>query len=170
MVARRAVEVYPRPAIVSLFHLPSVITYKDKPGRDLEHLRAELGRLLGLLESLATATVPLFVAHSPAWQVIRSAVARASTKSQLRAVEDSVDALVCAYIARYSRHRPEGVRVFGDLATGYILTPVTADIAAAIDVETGQLRDPTRGRQDPADDGIGGTAGGPGDPTQRAVS
>ncbi|WP_088284303.1 DUF429 domain-containing protein [Kineosporia sp. A_224] len=134
---RRAVEVYPHPAIVSLFHLPSVITYKDKPGRDLEHLRAELGRLLGLLESLATAPAPLFVAHSPAWHSIRAAVASASTKSQLRAVEDSVDAVVCAYIARYSRHHPEGVRVFGDLASGYILTPVTIEIAAALDAEIG---------------------------------
>ena len=132
---RGAVEVYPHPAIVSLFHLPAVITYKDKPGRDLEHLRAELGRLIGLLETLSTAEVPLFVEQCPAWQSIRATVEQASTKSQLRAVEDSVDAVVCAYIARYSRHRPQGVRVFGDLDTGYILTPVTAEIAAAVDAE-----------------------------------
>jgi predicted RNase H-like nuclease len=41
--------------------------------------------------------------------------------------------VVCAYIAAYATAQPDRVRVLGDDLTGYILTPVTATIAAHID-------------------------------------
>ena len=42
---------------------------------------------------------------------------------QLDRDEDPVDAVVCAYVALYWYHRPEDVTVYGDFATGYIVTP-----------------------------------------------
>ncbi len=38
---RRSLEVFPHPATVALFELPSVVRYKDKPGRDLALLNRE---------------------------------------------------------------------------------------------------------------------------------
>jgi predicted RNase H-like nuclease len=41
--------------------------------------------------------------------------------------------VVCAYVAAYSEANPTAVRLMGDLESGYILTPVTADIALKFD-------------------------------------
>lgn len=119
---RRGIEVYPHPATVALFRLGRTLKYKDKPGRDLEHLRAELLVLMRLVEGLASAEVPLRV-DGPAWRLLHEAVARAGRKSELRVVEDQVDAVVCAYIALFADLRREDTVVYGDLETGYIVTP-----------------------------------------------
>ncbi len=129
--ARRAIEVYPHPATVALFRLGRTLKYKNKPGRDLEQLRSELIVLVGLLEGLATADPPLLVnGHQadrlgtlPAWQALRSAVETASRKSELRVVEDQVDAVVCAYVALFATREPERTTTYGDFETGYIVTP-----------------------------------------------
>jgi predicted RNase H-like nuclease len=134
--ARRAVEVYPHPALVSLFDLPVVLRYKNKPGRDLELLRSETLRLLDLMDGLATAAVPLVTAGAPAgdeWRRIRQVVTGAGRKSELRRVEDGIDAVVAAYIALYATVAPEHVRVIGTGAEGYILTPVAPEVAVRID-------------------------------------
>lgn len=47
----------------------------------------------------------------------------ASTKAQLRRAEDPIDAVLCAYIARYATHRPADITVYGDTVTGCIVTP-----------------------------------------------
>lgn len=47
----------------------------------------------------------------------------AERKSALRRVEDPVDAVVCAYVALFSVRRPADVTIYGDFATGYIVTP-----------------------------------------------
>ena len=52
---RRAIEVYPHPATVALFRLGRTLKYKNKPGRSLEDLRAELRALTRHLEGLADA-------------------------------------------------------------------------------------------------------------------
>ena len=127
---RRAVEVYPHPATVALFRLGRTLKYKNKPGRDATQLRAELVVLLDLLESLADAENPLLVAGpssdeagSQAWRALRSAVEQAERKSELRVVEDQVDAVVCAYIALFVTRSPERTTTYGDFETGYIVTP-----------------------------------------------
>ncbi|GAB3953267.1 DUF429 domain-containing protein [Kribbella albertanoniae] len=130
---RRAVEVYPHPAIVVLFDLPRILQYKHKPGRDLEHLRHELLRLLDHLEDLRHASPPLLLEASPDSHRIRQAAAEAQRKVDLTRIEDSIDAIVCAYIAAYAVANPTAVRAMGDLKTGYILTPVTTQIANAYD-------------------------------------
>jgi predicted RNase H-like nuclease/predicted house-cleaning noncanonical NTP pyrophosphatase (MazG superfamily) len=131
--SQRAIEVYPHPATVALFGLDKAFSYKHKPGRSLAHLRSELLRLMDALEGLANADVPLILAADTGWDRIRGQVESATQKSHLRAVEDVVDSVVCAYVARYSVERPEAVRVLGSVENGYILTPVTPALAAEID-------------------------------------
>ncbi|MGH3562275.1 MAG: DUF429 domain-containing protein, partial [Mycobacterium sp.] len=47
----------------------------------------------------------------------------AERKSDLRRAEDPIDAVVCAYVALYTERRPADVTIYGDFATGYIVTP-----------------------------------------------
>ena len=47
--SRRAIEVYPHAATVALFRLGRTLKYKNKPGRVLEQMRAELLLLIDLL-------------------------------------------------------------------------------------------------------------------------
>jgi len=132
--ARRAIEVYPHAATVALFRLGRTLKYKNKPGRDLEQLRSELLVLLGLLEGLASADPPLRVSGRPAdlrgataWQALRSAVETAARKSELRVVEDQVDAVICAYVALFATRQQQRTTTYGDFATGYIVTPTLPD-------------------------------------------
>lgn len=37
--------------------------------------------------------------------------------------EDPIDAVVCAYVALYAQRCPADVTIYGDFATGYIVTP-----------------------------------------------
>jgi predicted RNase H-like nuclease/ppGpp synthetase/RelA/SpoT-type nucleotidyltranferase len=126
-VHETALEVYPHAALVALFDLPRILRYKNKRGRDLESLRSELERLMGLVE---TVVVP-----SDEWAVLRAAVAGATRKSQLAVVEDQVDAVVCAYVAWYADRHPDAVTAYGDDETGIIVTPT--------------LGQPVRAREDP---------------------
>ncbi len=120
---RRAIEVYPHPATVVLFRLARTLKYKAKPGRDLARLRSELLLLMDGVEKLAQAEVPLRVEGHDGWADLRRRVVTAQRKSDLRRAEDPVDAVVCAYVALYSERRPEAVTIYGDFATGYIVTP-----------------------------------------------
>jgi predicted RNase H-like nuclease/ppGpp synthetase/RelA/SpoT-type nucleotidyltranferase len=124
---RRAIEVYPHPATVALFRLGRTLKYKHKPGRDLEALRSELLMLVGLVEGLSTAEPALHVAGdapaAAAWAALRTAVETGARKSELRVVEDQVDAVLCAYVALYAEARPDDVTTYGDFETGYIVTP-----------------------------------------------
>ena len=127
---RRAIEVYPHAATVALFRLPRTLKYKAKPGRDLPQLKAELLRLMDGLEGLARAAVPLDVAAHPQWAELRRQVADAQRKCELRRAEDPVDAIVCAYVALYVERCPTDVTIYGDVATGYIVTPaMPSDLA-----------------------------------------
>ena len=120
---RRAIEVYPHPATVALFRLGRTLKYKQKTGRPLPHLKAELLRLVGLLEGLQAADPPMRVAGHAAWDTLVARTRAATRKSELRRVEDQVDAVVCAYVAMFAERRPELTHVYGDLRTGYIVTP-----------------------------------------------
>jgi predicted RNase H-like nuclease len=124
--ARRAIEVYPHPATVALFRLPRTLKYKAKPGRSVDQLKSELVLLMDGLEGLARAVVPLHIAGceaGPDWVELRRRVVTAQRKSELRRAEDPIDAVVCAYVALYAQRCPAGVTIYGDFATGYIVTP-----------------------------------------------
>jgi predicted RNase H-like nuclease len=123
--ARRAIEVYPHAATVALFRLKRTLKYKAKPGRTLDRLKSELLLLMDGVERLAQApdgAVPLRV-EGPDWARLRGQVLTAQRKSELRRAEDPIDAVVCAYVALYAQRRPTGITIYGDLATGYIVTP-----------------------------------------------
>ena len=121
---RRAIEVYPHPATVALFRLGRTLKYKNKPGRDFATLRNELLVLIGLIEGLDAAE-PRLVVDAPGsrWPALRAAVEDAARKSELRTVEDQVDAVVCAYVALLAVREPKSITVYGDFADGYIVTP-----------------------------------------------
>jgi predicted RNase H-like nuclease len=119
---RRAIEVYPHPATVVLFRLARTLKYKAKPGRDVARLKSELLLLMDGIEKLAHAPVPLDVAGEE-WAQLRRQVVAAQRKSELRRAEDPVDAVVCAYVALYAQRRPSDVTIYGDSATGYVVTP-----------------------------------------------
>jgi predicted RNase H-like nuclease len=121
--ARRAMEVYPHAASVVLFGLPKTLKYKQKQGRGVPQIRSELLRLIGFVEDLITATPSLELTACPQWNALRAAVRAATRKSELRRAEDPIDAVLCAYIARYAATRPQDVTVYGETATGCIVTP-----------------------------------------------
>ena len=120
---RRALEVYPHAAAVALFRLGKTLKFKDKKGRKFEKMQSELLRLMTLIEGLQDAAVPLRAAQHEDWQRLRHSVETATRKSELRRAEDPVDSVLCAYVALFSVRRPDDVTVYGDVDTGYILTP-----------------------------------------------
>lgn len=108
-------EVYPHAATIALFGLDKTLKYKAKPGRDLELLRSELLRLMGLMETV--------VQPDETWRALRTSVEGATRKSQVRVAEDQVDAVVCAYVALYADRWPDRITTYGDPETGIIVTP-----------------------------------------------
>lgn len=119
----RAVEVYPHPATVALFHLGRTLKYKNKQGRSVAQLRDELLTLIGLLESLATANPPLRLTGNDEWRAQVAAVESATTKAQLRVAEDQVDAVICAYVVLFQERRPADTTTYGVYPDGAIVTP-----------------------------------------------
>jgi ppGpp synthetase/RelA/SpoT-type nucleotidyltranferase len=63
------------------------------------------------------------VSTDEVWATLRAAVAGAARKSQLRVVEDQVDAVLCAYVVWYADRHPDRVTAYGDDETGIIVTP-----------------------------------------------
>jgi predicted RNase H-like nuclease len=120
---RQAIEVYPHAATVALFRLERTLKYKAKPGRTLDRLKSELLLLMDGVERLAHAAIPLRVTGHEGWGELRRAVVGAQRKSELRRAEDPVDAVVCAYVALYAQRCPADITIYGDSATGYIVTP-----------------------------------------------
>ncbi|GJO17888.1 hypothetical protein NJB1507_08460 [Mycobacterium marinum] len=128
----RAIEVYTHPATIVLFRLGRTLKYKDRPQRSFGLLQSELLRLIRLIEDLADADVSMHVAANPDWARLRRMVEAATTKAELRRAEDPVDALLCAYIARYATERRDDITIYGNFQTGYIVTPtLPADLRPA---------------------------------------
>jgi predicted RNase H-like nuclease len=124
---RRAIEVYPHPATVVLFELEKTLKYKRGP---FKTRHSELLRLMTLIEELDQATPRLRVNHNMSWVELRKRVEAATRLFQLDQDEDPVDAVICAYVALYWYHRREDVTIYGDFATGYIVTPtLPSDLA-----------------------------------------
>lgn len=118
--SRRATEVYPHPATVVLFELEKTLKYKRG---DFGERQRDLLQLMSHIEELDDATPRLRVNRNVAWVELRKRVDAATRPGQLDRDEDFVDAVLCAYVALYWYHRPEDVTVYGDFATGYIVTP-----------------------------------------------
>lgn len=121
---RRAIEVYPHAALVSLFDLPTVLRYKRGRGRTLETRRAEMVRLIRLVESLVSAEPALSVDGSKAWAAASTSVGNATRPMHLNAVEDAIDAVVCAYVALLAHRAPTSLEAFGSQLDGAIWVPI----------------------------------------------
>jgi len=119
--SRRAVEVYPHPAMVVLLDLDRVIPYKSKKGRTVDSLREAFLQLLSLTEA---RIADLQLASSSRWRELREIAVGAKRKVDLARIEDEVDAIFCAHLAhRWHRDARVGNDVFGDDAGGAIVVP-----------------------------------------------
>ena len=136
--SRRAIEVYPHPATVVLFGLNKTLKYKRGA---FEDRRRELLQLMTLIEGLDGATPRLRANRNVAWVELRKRVEAATRPGQLDRDEDPVDAVMCAYVALYWYHRPEDVTIYGDVGTGYIVTPtLPRDLATRTAAPSGTTR------------------------------
>ncbi len=124
---RRAIEVYPHPATIALFRLGRTLKYKQRTGRTATDLRLALLQLMHLVETLKNAQPAMHVIDHQGWRDLFAQVEAAARKSELRRVEDQVDAVICAYVAMYAQTRPDETTIYGDFETGYIVTPGLPD-------------------------------------------
>lgn len=117
---RLLTEVYPHAAMVGIFGLDKTLKYKARPGRGDATRAAAWRRYQELLLSLAAAD-PALAGH----EELLAVDAGALRGRALKAYEDKVDALMCAYVALFAhRWGAERCATFGDLEGGYIFTPV----------------------------------------------
>jgi hypothetical protein len=120
------IEVYPHPAIVSLFGLRFSLKYKAKRGRALSDRKAAFAELIKHLTTLDAGDPGLRVGTAPRWRLLCECVETAESDRQLDVLEDELDSFVCAYIGLYYwTHGTSRCRIVGDLVSGYIVTPVT---------------------------------------------
>lgn len=118
--ARQVVEVYPHPAMVSIFGLDRIVPYKARPNRAADARRAALQEYHRLLASLTTGEPAL---HGADELLDRDLVGLRG--AALKAHEDELDGVTCAYIAHYLwRWGMARARVFGSLEAGSITSPV----------------------------------------------
>jgi histidinol-phosphate phosphatase family protein len=118
---RQIVEVFPHPAIVSLFSLPRTLKYKARAKRTYEFRWRELIRLRDHLASLRESTPPLLLPPEIAAVPVEGLRGR-----QFKELEDLLDAIVCAYSLLFAWvHGPRGYAVYGSPSEGSILVPMT---------------------------------------------
>lgn len=113
-------EVFPHPAHASLFGLQRTLKYKRKSGRSPEAITAEFSRYQQLLAGLAQFDPPL-----AGLEDITAVDASAMRGKALQELEETLDAVTCAYVAWYGWwHGPERQRVYGSVSEGHILAPL----------------------------------------------
>lgn len=112
-------EVYPHAGLVALFDLPKSLKYKKGT---LAQKRSGLRILAEHLSQLAQATPVLL--KTPYLTDLLTRDLESLNGGDLKAHEDRMDAVFCAYLAYYFWcWGPVRNRVFGDLDTGYIANP-----------------------------------------------
>lgn len=117
-------EIFPHPAHVSFFGLHKTLKYKGRPGRTHDQRLAEFVRYQQLLGTLQQATPPLRGIAE-----VLSVNLQAMRGRTLKAYEDTLDAITCAYTAAYLwHHGPTFTRVYGTIAEGHILTPLPPNV------------------------------------------
>lgn len=121
-LGRYQIEVYPHPAMVHLFNLNRILKYKKgtlaERRLELIKLRQYILKILPLLEpSLKLSNLP---------EIPTTGIA-------LKAVEDQLDSLICAYIAAHWWYWGiERNWVLGDATTGYIVIPAPNSTQASM--------------------------------------
>ncbi|MEO0768028.1 MAG: DUF429 domain-containing protein, partial [Cyanobacteria bacterium J06649_4] len=110
---RYQAEVFPHPASIQLFNLPQILKYKK--GRIAERAKA-----LGQLRHYILSKLPQ---HNPPL-IIETLPAVPSTGKALKALEDQLDSILCAYIAAHWWYwGTERNAILGNLKEGYIVVP-----------------------------------------------
>lgn len=122
---RKVFEVYPHPSMVVLFNLEKILRYKAKPKRDYALRYKEFQKFLELLSCLKNPSISL--PEEITYTKIESLKAK-----QLKAFEDKLDAIFCAYIAYYAWCHPEKCAVLGSMEKGYIFTPIFPEMNAKL--------------------------------------
>lgn len=117
---RQAFEAYPHPAMVALFRLDRILKYKARPTISLAQRLEEFQRYQRHLRDLRQAEPQVVLPRSLLSETHLTKRGRA-----LKAYEDQLDAVFCAYIALYYWWwGTERCRIFGDVERGYIVAPV----------------------------------------------
>src|SRR6476646_3351421 len=123
---RYQIEVFPHPAMIQLFGLPQILKYKK--GK-LSDRRLELMKLRQhILQDLPTLEPSLFLPNPTLILEIPS------KGTKMKAVEDQLDAIICAYVAAHWWYwGTERNLVLGDRETGYIVvsTPLPKESTLA---------------------------------------
>lgn len=125
---RYQLEVFPHAAIIHLFQLNQILKYKK--GR-LAERRTELLRLRKLMRShLPQLTPALCLPESTLLPPAESSSTRIDLPDipaggrALKAIEDQVDSLICAYVAAHWWYWGQSKNwILGDRTTGYIVVP-----------------------------------------------
>lgn len=116
---RQMMEVFPHPAHIVLFELEKTLKYKPKPKRTYEMRWAAMNDYSRLLRGLTQFDPPLDLPE--AWP---PADVSGLIGSQLKRLEDGMDALSCAYITLwYWHHGQAGAEVIGGMTDGYVVVP-----------------------------------------------
>jgi predicted RNase H-like nuclease len=119
-VGRYICEVFPHPAHIVLFDLPRTLKYKRKSGRTQEAVAAEFAHYQRLLTTLIAADPPL-----TGLDTVTAIDASQCRGQALQEMEETLDAITCAYVAYYAwHHGPARQRVYGSVAEGHTLVPL----------------------------------------------
>lgn len=117
-LVRQAVEVYPHPAMVTLFGLTTTLHYKARYPRDVRE-RAFATYQAGL-RSLADREPACLIPP----ELLQAEQLRGSTQA-LKTYEDRLDAILCAYVGLYYWYwGAVKCRIFGSTAEGHMIVPI----------------------------------------------
>ncbi|MDP5337366.1 MAG: DUF429 domain-containing protein [Nodularia sp. (in: cyanobacteria)] len=124
-LGRYQIEVFPHPATINLFNLERILKYKK--GR-INERRLELIKLqnyiLNILPTLTPSLCTLRLCGMRYAHATRTFSEIPTTGAALKAAEDKLDSLICAYVAAHWWYWGQQRNlVLGDRTTGYIVIP-----------------------------------------------
>jgi predicted RNase H-like nuclease len=116
-IGRYQIEVFPHPAMIHLFQLSKILKYKKG---NLPEKKAELEKLQYYIQTILPNLTPALDLTDFSLLTLPLSL----TGKQLKAIEDQLDSLICAYIGAYWWYwGTEKNWVLGDRETGYIVVP-----------------------------------------------
>lgn len=117
-LGRYQIEVFPHPATINLFGLPKILKYKKGRNSDRQQ---ELTKLRNYIIEVLPRLEPALSLKS---LTLIPEIPRQLTGKELKAIEDMLDSLICAYVAAYWWYWGEQKNlVLGNLDSGYIVIP-----------------------------------------------
>ena len=117
-LGRYQIEVFPHPATINLFGLSKILKYKKGRNSDRQQ---ELTKLQNYIIKVLPQLEPALSQES---LTAIPTIDRPLTGKALKAIEDMLDSLICAYVAAYWWYWGEAKNlVLGNLDDGYIIIP-----------------------------------------------